>query len=557
MRNKVKYHIAGRMTAILLTLVMIAGSFSIAVFADEVVPEENAPSAAAETTEKAEPEVKADKAEPSVETVQKESAPETTEPAKENAGSEATGNDQPAVNDEAAASQDAQVQNADEMAAEEVSAEEAVLGTEAVTDTAKLAGEYTPMGSVVTLSSYAISVMNGGQFVHSGDHVVAGTELKLSVKDGSGDHRFTINGSPIDGSSFTMPDKDVTIGVDFLFDISANDVPDDTTVTFSIKSGDVTTTQEFKKGGEPFYVAAGAVIIVQSVEGLVSGYQQGNAPGSPKQLKLSIGDSGNAVRISLNNSNAMKNAAYTMPEKAVKAVIATANLIKVTSDTDTYHKGTCAVRNLSDSTSEYADLYALPGDKINVTYDTNIYESVDITVADASGNAVSVSGGQFAMPSSMADLKVTYYYKARNVKVTNTKPDRGTISTSKSAYTPGDKVVVKIKSNSGYKFNAKTLVYTYTKDGKTNVVQITKGSDGKFSFIMPFYDVEIRGVFVEKATADKAADQSAYIDYSAAEDEAEEDAVDKDDLNLVPLTSAITAQTVLAVSTGLGIVMAD
>lgn len=556
MRNKVNMNIAKRMTAILLTLVMIAGSFSIAVFAEDAQVD-NAPSAPAETVNN-EPEEKPETVGETAESGQKETTPEPSEPAVTEEKAEPEGEQ----NDESSVPQDEQAQNTEEAVTEEGSAEEAVLVPEAVTDTAKLAGENNdgkPSGSVVTLSSYAISVMREAQFVHSGDHVIAGTVLKLSVKDGSGDHRFTINGSPIDGNSFEMPDNDVTIGVEYLFEVSGA-VPDGVSLNFTVDGA--------PKTGPEFYAAPGAKVKVQSVAGLPSGYQQGGTPGAAKQLKLTFGDSGNAARISLNNSEATNNYVYTMPEKAVNAQVATANIIKTTSDPDTYHKGTCSVRNLSDSTSHFADIYALLGDKISVTYDTNVYESVDIKASDASGKAISVSGGQFTMPSSMADVKVTYYYKPKTVTVTNSKPDRGTISTTKDQYRPGDTVVVKVKANSGYKFNTKTLVYTYSKDGKMNVVQITKGSDGKYSFIMPFYPVDIRGVFVEKATADKAADPEVYIDYSVAEEETEETAeavetletletVDIDHLNLVPLTSLITAQTVLAVSTGLNIIMAD
>lgn len=611
MRNKVRNNIAGRITAILLTLVMILGTFSVAAFANEAETQET-PQIVEETVKTAEPVQSApadadaqagpavadnaapaevpEAAKPAAEEAQPE---ETAWPAAEEAQPEGSVQPmeeevQPAVAENAAESDVTEeavpaaeeAQPAEEaVQPEEAAAEEAVKAEKVTARAAKSAGEATEGAAPAEETAkdageYAVSFASGGitasvdgKAVSSGDSVYAGKTIDLYSSEEEGKYQFTVinldDGSTIElnGGSFTMPEGRVNVIASYLLDLRTDDIPDGVTIKLDVTSGGVTTTQEIRKGDQPFFVAAGAMVIVQSVEGLVSEYQQGNAPGNAaKQLKMVINDGGNEFRVSLNNSDAMKRsaAAYTMPERAVSAIIAIANRIAVTSDTDPYHQGSCSIRNLSDSTSHLADFFALPGDKISVDYDSQFYDSVDIEAYDAAGNKVSASGGQFAMPSSKADLKIRYYHKPRTVAVTNLKPARGTISTKETQYRPGDTVVITVKANSGYKFNTKTLVYTYTKDGKRYVESITKGSDGKYSFVMPFYDVTISGVFVEKATADKASDPGAYIEYSAVEEEETVEAThDEELLNVLPLTSAITAQTVLGITTGLSLLAAS
>lgn len=610
MRNKVNNNIALRMTAILLTLVMIAGSFSVAVFAGDEAPADNSP-VAAETAEKAAPEDKAEEAAPAEKTEQAVQEAQAVQAAPAAAEEQAA----PAVNTEQAApagdteqalpagesSQDGSAVEAPETEVKEESeSEEAIREPEETGSVsqpaAKTAGDAvsrsganvsapaqaggTPAkaaedGYEASVDSDEITVTVNGQTISSGDKIGAGEEVALHVDEAEGKYKFVVTNAG-DGSEvtvtngkFVMPEAGVNINVGYLFDLKTDGLPDGVTLTINTKTGNVTTSQEFRKGdsgNEPLYVFAGALVIVHAVDGLTSDYQKGSSPGgSTKQLKLVIDRSGKETRISLNNTDTMKGtrSAYKMPSRAVEAIVATAYRIKITPADSTYNRGTCTIRNTSDPGSEYGDIFALAGDKIRVSYSAESYDSVKIKASDASGNKLSVSGNQFTMPASVADLKITYYHKARSVSVVNTKPDRGTISTKKDKYRPGDKVVVRFSASSGYSFKTNSLVYTYKKDGKLYSEKITKDSDGKYSFIMPFYDVDIRGLFVEKPSAG-SADPAVYVDhsddyYTAWEEDEEitedEDTEDEEILNLVPLTSAIAAQTVLAVTNGVRLVL--
>ena len=61
-----------------------------------------------------------------------------------------------------------------------------------------------------------ITVMNGDDEVASGDLIAAGTELTLSAKVEAGYalSQFTLNGQPIEGNTFTMPEEAATISAD-------------------------------------------------------------------------------------------------------------------------------------------------------------------------------------------------------------------------------------------------------------------------------------------------------------------------------------------------------
>ena len=236
-----------------------------------------------------------------------------------------------------------------------------------------------------------------------------------------------------------------------------------------------------------------------------------------QQLKLILKDKDGKVlnRLSLNNSTTQTSTALKLDDAAT-AVIDIANRIQMVTGVDYFHSGSCIIANQTDT-----------------------------------------------VPSSVANLKMVYYYKVKNVGVKNLKPERGTLSVAKSQYRPGDKVVVNIKSNSGYRFHTTTLAYLYMKDGKWTAEKITKDDDGRYSFTMPFCDIEIIGSFVENGSSAVTSDPDSYIEYTdyADVDEETEEAEEAEDeelseeevqtmFDVTPLVSRVVAQTVLCATTG-------
>ena len=580
MRNKVNSNIAARMIAMLLTLVMILGTFSVAVFAEEASAGDAKPAVAAdntdsagtaevikegEQTEKSEPEEVPEKSEEEAvsaeepvkteKTAELEKVPEKTEEPADSSGNE------PAARAAAPAG-----------AAASENGNRALKAAAATPEPAKESGTAANNSGTTTNNeetSYEVKIVSGavtakvnGVAISSGDKIKANETVSLSTTAAEGTYEFRVNGAS-SGNSFAMPAAPVSIDIAYKVTLKAGDIPDGVTVTFNAGSGN--TTYKFPDETS-FYLAAGTELIVGLVEGLTSEFQQGNSPANgKKQLKLVFNDEGKEFRISLNNSDLMKNqqsgrtntnAVYTMPARAVEAVFRIAYRIRYIPAEEPYNHGSCSINNNSDTTSELGDMFALPGDKISVNYDASNYESVDLAVSDNSGNQVPVSGGQFTMPSSMANLTIAYYHRPVAVNVINLKPERGKIYTKLSEYRPGETVVVYFRANSGYKLNSKTLMYTYKLNGQMYVEKIEKGSNGKYSFVMPFYPIDIRGTFVSKESYESASDPSLYIDYSVEDEENAEEAeaqaqsdeaeeVTPELFDVTPIVAAVIAETVM------------
>lgn len=498
MRNKVKRNNMRRLTAVLLMLLMITGSFSIAASAQEV-PEteagktaEAAPAESAPTDEAQTP--AADAVQTQAGSSQTESStPEETQPAEET------------------------VQTTEGV--QEEASQPAEAGDETV----------SAVDNAAAVQPQAVSLQANNAPADSGSVNAAGQNYLV-----------------IDGSK--RPD-----GISLAFKVETNGttteyVYDGSTIIDMTNGVDVTDTG--------IAVSDGSTLTFQQVLGLTKDYQQGNSPAgeSTKQLKLILKDKDGKElkRISLNNSSSLTTTGYSI-SNAVTAIIDIANRIQIVKNDDYYHSGSCIIDNQTDNSSEFSRIFAMAGDKIVIDYSLGDYDHVDVSITDGSGKSVAFSGGKFTMPSSMAKLKMVYYYKAKNVNIRNIKPERGTLSVKKSQYRPGDKVVVNVKANSGYRFHTKTLAYIYMKDGKWTAQKITRDEDGKYSFIMPFCDIEIIGNFVEKGSSAVSSDPDSYIEYTdyvdedeeaeAAEEPTEEEVQEM--LDVTPLVSRIVAETVL------------
>ncbi len=531
MRNKVKRNNARRLTSVLLMLLMIMGSFSMAAFADEVPEEKGAETTANAPAESAAPVV----IQPSAQVTQPSPA---AQPSAEN--SQPASNVTPAA--DAPQADSSNVPEEAQPATEE--AQPAVEETQPVADAEQTEEDVQAEASQpdADIDASEKEVKNTA-LVQLKALRAAANETPASESGNAGAHDLTFNFDE-------LPDS-----VSLSFNVGAKQYLYDGAVITDI------TTDDYKTITDPVItVAAGSQLVVVSVIGLPDDFQQGSSPGgkSTKQLKLVLKDSnGNEIqRLSLNNSTKMSSTGMLVND-AVTAVFGIANRIRYSTATDIYHKViSTSIVNTSDygrNESEHGSIFAMEGDKIVFDDDFSSYEHVDVSVTDAAGKSVAVSGGTFTMPSSMATLKMVAYYKARNVNVINTRPERGTLSVNKDQYRPGDKVVVKISSNSGYSFDTKTLAYIYKRDGKMTLQKITKDKDGKYSFIMPFYDIDLRGVFVGKETAASSSDPATFIEYADGEDEEEEEAAEEPAeeenaqqmLDVTPLVSRIVAETVL------------
>ena len=250
-------------------------------------------------------------------------------------------------------------------------------------------------------------------------------------------------------------------------------------------------------------------------------------------------------------------AVYKMPDRDVDAVVKTAYALRFQADENPYYRGSFSVLNDSDPYSELGALYPLPGDKIRLDIREDEYEKVKVNAFGRSGNDLGIHSLKFAMPSEMTVMTVSFFYKPLELKVVNRNPERGTVYLRKDAYRPGEKVIVQFKANSGYSFNTNSLYYIDRSKSKPEVVKITKDSDGKYSFIMPFSkEIEVYGLFVTKENAQKASNPAIYEDattYVDEEEEPEETAEPEEpapeEIDVTPIVAAVVAETVMAAVT--------
>ena len=524
MRNKVKERAARMLTSILLILVMIGGSFTVAVFAEDA-PAATEPAPAAEQAAPAatEPAPAAEQAAPAATEpapAAEQAAPAATEPAPAAA--------------EQAASEPSENVSSDVLATEEA----ALAGSD---NTSSIEGEKTQKEG------------EAAQLQAEGDGAAAAEEPE--------------------------PEK-----YNLTFDLSDSEIPDDFSMTVSVtsrntKNGNtVNNTQTISKSNATFadLIKDGlweTSLVVREVAGLSSEYHQGSSPKNfKKMLELVFND---GFRISLDNTDIMKDTysgrsnvsgVYNMPAgKEVSARVLTAYRTFVIPAENPYNRGSCIISNTTGDSCEFGDFYALPGDRVNINYNAGSYDHVDIYVEDLSGNPQSISSNTFTMPSSPVKVSITYYYKPCNVNIRNAKPDRGSITVSKTAFTPGETVFVNIKANKGYAFKDNNLMYIYKSGSETKVEKITKGSDGRFSFVMPNYDIEIIGTFNVADTGSGSSSGSSgstgssavlNSDASAPEEETPageqtEEPAPIEQIDVVPYVAAAVTQMVMTISTSI------
>ena len=94
---------------------------------------------------------------------------------------------------------------------------------------------------------------------------------------------------------------------------------------------------------------------------------------------------------------------------------------------------------------------------------------------------------------------------------TPSKSENGKVSLDKSTAKKGDTVTVTVTPNAGYQLDKLTVT-----DAKGKTVDVTKKSDGKFTFTMPDGKVEVKAVFAKKVETSPFGDVSTDAYYYKA-----------------------------------------
>ena len=523
MRNKVKNNVARSIIAMLLTLVMIAGSFSISVFADteEAVSGDTKAASAAEKTEKADQTEKAEKSESEEKAKQSEPEEKTekTEPEEktEKADSvEKTDSSEPEEKEEKSEpAADAEKGEPAEGSAEEGSPSEtpqpapeesapddlqpaeavAVMPMAAAVRDAKNA----EAGFAVNFNSDDVTVFidDDGTVVKPGDKVEAGKTLYLSPKPDACDYELSVSkadGSAVevseDEDTFTMPESDVTVSVtlyyNFTLDLSAEDVPDG----FYVVVGG-TKVSKGEKG--TIKAEAGKAVPVSEIADLGKDYNYAQErPSGKHQLKMLISSGGSSKKITLDS---FRNSGYTMPEANAKASLYVLHrwITKLSGDARS-----CSLTNDSDSDAPW---YGHAGDRITIHMFSDNFKSLEVTVKDDQDNVIYSSSQimenyTFTMPASVVYINITGVANKAQYNVTVRTPKYGTVKVGSKQF-ERDLVELEVVPDEGYAVSLTGVLIMYKQGDKTNAIKadIVKKGSNKFTFRMPSADVTVATAF--------------------------------------------------------------
>lgn len=143
--------------------------------------------------------------------------------------------------------------------------------------------------------------------------------------------------------------------------------------------------------------------------------------------------------------------------------------------------------NASENGSVTAKEYAIAGETVtlNVSPAEN-YALESITVTDADGGSVTVENNQFTMPAKAVTVSATFKY-APKYNITVNDSGNGSVSADMQTATAGTTVTVTVDPAEGYELDALTV-----NDGD---VTVTKGEDGKYTFVMPNAEVTVSATF--------------------------------------------------------------
>ena len=492
MRNKVKNNIARSIIAMLLTLVMIAGSFSIAVFADtESVSGDTKAAPAAEKAEKADQAEKAEKSEPEEKT-EKTEPEEKTEKSEPEEKTEKADSVEKTDGSEPEEKEETTEPVADTEKGEQAEAVAVMPMAAAVRD-----AKNAEAGFAVNFNSDDVTVVidDDGTVVKPGDKVEAGKTLYLSPKPDACDYELSVSkadGSAVevseDEDTFTMPESDVTVSVtlyyNFTLDLSAEDVPDG----FYVVVGG-TKISKGEKG--TIKAEAGKAVPVSEIADLGKDYNYAqDRPSGKHQLKMLISSGGSSKKITLDS---FRN--YTMPEANTKASL------YVLHGWITKFSGDARSCSLTDDSDSDAPWYGHAGDRISIHMFSSNFKSLEVTVKDDQDNVIYSSSQimenyTFTMPASIAYIYINGVANKAQYNVTVRPAKYGTVKVGSKQF-ERDLVELEVVPDEGYALSLTGVLIMYKQGDKTNAIKadIVKKGSNKFTFRMPSADVTVATAF--------------------------------------------------------------
>ncbi|WP_026528314.1 InlB B-repeat-containing protein [Butyrivibrio sp. VCD2006] len=297
---------------------------------------------------------------------------------------------------------------------------------------------------------------------------------KVTVKNEDGS-AVSVSGSE-DSYSFTMPAGNVTI-----------------TATFKKISYSVTVASSENGSAESDKTSATKGDTVSITVAPESGYETD---------KVTVKDvDGNSVSV----SGSENSYSFTMPAGNVTV-------------TATFKKAnySVTVSSASNGSAESDKTTANKGDTVSITTTpTSGYETDKVTVKDADGNAVAVSGSEdsysFTMPAS--NVTVSAAFKKRSYSITISSADGGSASASADDATKGETVTITTTPDSGYETDKVTV-----KDADGGTVSVS-GSGTSYSFTMPADNVTVTPTFKKinySVTVSSASNGSAASNKTTA-----------------------------------------
>ena len=262
--------------------------------------------------------------------------------------------------------------------------------------------------------------------------------------------KLTVNGTAVTvtngKATFTMPSKDTTVAATF----KAIDYK----VTTSASGGKISVDKTTANVGDTITVTL-------------------TPDAGMKVEKLTV--NGENVKVSGNK------ATFTMPAKDAKVV---ANFVG-----ETYKITKAEVKN---GKLEVAGTAAYNSEvSMTVTPDKG-YKLTSISVKDANGKTVSVSGSgtkySFKMPDGAVTVSATFEKATYTITVGSVS--NGSLSVDKKTAGYGDTITISVSANANYKIN-----YVSATDANGNSVKLN-GSNGKYTFTMPDSNVKVTASIV-------------------------------------------------------------
>ena len=374
------------------------------------------------------------------------------------------------------------------------------------------------------------------------DQAAKGDKVTITAtpKSGYTVDEITVNGTPIQGNTFTMPDKDVTVNASFVpaykisFDIkgngtasaSPNPAKENASVTITTKPSPAT-----------LYRVKSVTSADAEVTGSENTYTIAKMPA--KDVTVTVEFEQFAYPITVNAVNAKTATASPNPAKKDEIVKITSEpassqyeLDKITytykgetatditqakqftmskekdvtvnvtykAKADAVFKVTVASGLKNGKAEAHPNKDVKPGRTITITPKPDEgYEVDKVTVTkDLDKSAVSVTKNDttgnysFKMPDGDATVEVTF--KLATLKVNVVKVEHGKVTVDPKEAKLGDTVKITATPDKGYEVD---LVVVADADGKS--VKVKKANDGTYSFEMPGSDVTVAVTFKEIA----------------------------------------------------------